>query len=201
MNKTISTVATVLALSLTIQGCTPKAENDDQAECATSEYDALDDAGGSIDAAVHDASKAALEAHDAARMAVMAAKLAVCSEAQKDKEAAAQMAINAEAAAKRAQARIAMANSQLDLTTHENARKASDLVEQAVTATGAAVRETNVSLMAGLESDAGAAKQAAEAAQKAVIKAAAATADASKAARVAAKESWEKEMAESGESE
>lgn len=201
MNKRISTVATVLALSLTIQGCTPKAENDDQAECATSEYDALDDARGSMDAAAHDASKAALEAHDAARMAVMAAKLAVCSEAQKDKEAAAQMAISVEAAAKRAQAKILTANSKLDLAANENARKAQDLMKEAVTAAGEAVRETDASLMAGLEGDTAAAKKAADSAQEAVIKAAAATADASKAAQVAAKETWEKEMAESGETE
>ena len=72
---------------------------------------------------------------------------------------------------------------------------------EAVTATGEAVRETNASLMAGLEADTAAAKKAADSAQEAVIKAAAATADASKAAQVAAKETWEKEMAESGETE
>ncbi len=201
MTKTISTIATALVLSLAIQGCTQKTDSGEKAECVASEDDGMGEAQQSMDDAKHAAGIAALEAHDAARMSVMAAKLAVCSEAQKDKEAAAQMAINAEAAAKRAQTKILTANSKLDLAANENARKAQDLVKEAVTATGEAVRETNASLMAGLEADTAAAKKAADSAQKAVIKAAAATADASKAAQVAAKETWEKEMAESSETE
>tara|TARA_R110001606_G_scaffold30206_6_gene93598 strand:- start:1806 stop:2453 length:648 start_codon:yes stop_codon:yes gene_type:complete len=201
MKKTISTIATALVLSLSIQGCTQKTESDDGAECSTAENDAMGDAQQSMDDAKHAASKAAVEAHNAARMSVTAAKLAVCSEAQKDKEAAAQMAITTEAAAKRAQARISVANSKLDLAVNENARKAEDLVKEAVAAASGAVIETNASLMAGLESDKVAAKKAAESAQKAVIKAAAATADASKAAQVAAKETWEKEMHDGGEDE
>ena len=141
------------------------------------------------------------EAHNAAKMSVMAAKLAVCSEAQKDKEAAAQMAARADVAAKQAQSRIVEANAKIDLAVNENARKAQDLVKEAVKATSEAARETSASLKAGLESDASAAKNAADSAQKAVIKAAAATADASKAAQVAAKETWEKEMREDGEDE
>ncbi len=178
-----------------------KYENAEKAECVTSENDVMGEAQQNIDDAKHDASKAALEAHNAARMSVTAAKLAVCSEAQKDKEAAAQMAINTEAAVKQAQAKILVANAKLDLAVNENARKAQELVKEAVAVTGQAVLETNASVMAGLESDTAAAKEAADSAQAAVIKAAAATADASKAAQVAAKETWEKEMAESGETE
>ena len=91
------------------------------------------------------------------------------------------------------------ANAEIDLAVNENARKAQDLVEEAVAATGQAARETNASLKAGMESDVAAAKNAADSAQRAVIKAAAATADASKAAQVAAKETWEKEMRQGGE--
>ena len=201
MKKTIYTVATALAFTLAIQGCTQKTGSDDGAECSASGNDEMGDVQQSMDGAKHAAGKAALEAHNAARMAVIAAKLAVCSETQKDKEAAAQMAMTAEAAAKEAQVKILNANAKIDLAGNENARKAEDFVKEAVAATGKAVRATNASLKAGLESDAAAAKQAADAAQKAVIKAAAATADVSKAAQVAAKETWEKEMHEGGEDE
>ena len=66
MTKTISTIATALALSLAIQGCTQKNDSSEKAECVTSEDDAMGEAQQSMDDAKHAASKAALEAHNAA---------------------------------------------------------------------------------------------------------------------------------------
>ncbi len=196
MKKTISTVGAALTVLMSIQGCTQKAESDDRLESGASETGAMEDM-----ADMTPAGTAAREANDDAKMAVIAAKLAVCSEQQSDKEAAALMAAKAEATVKRAEAHIMGANAKVDTAVNENAKKAEELVKTAVATASEATRKANESMKAGLQSDVDAAKEAALSAQKAVIKAAAATADANKAAEAAASEVWEHEVDANGANE
>lgn len=193
MKINIPAIGTLLAVSIAGYGCSEEPEN------GLTDTEAASVARESLDSVGQDAQKATAEALESAKMAVIASKLAVCSEVQKDKEAAAQMASNAEAAAIKAQTDIKIANAELGEAIDENALKAEKLAEIAVTETRNAAQKTVESVETGVQSDLAAAKAAALDAQKAAIKAATAAADASKAAAAAAKESWQKDMAETSQ--
>lgn len=198
MKTSVFSSVILVGASLVIHGCSQQNEPKREADKQLSASDAKDAAKQRLTNAGQSAEVAAAEVVQAARLSVMAAKLAVASTAQKDKQAAMELASETEAAANRAERRIRVTNSEIVGAVNENAKKAESLARASVAASRDALAKTKASVEAGAKSDAAAAKAAAIEAELAADKAAAAAVEASKAAAVAAKETWKKEMGETG---
>ena len=196
MKKSGFSVAILVGASLIAIGCNqqadPESELEKEASVAGAKYTAKEH----LTKALQSGETAADEGVQAAKLSVTAAKLAVASSAQKDKEAAVELASKAESAAKRAEERIMAANSDSGGAINKNVKKAKLLAKSSVAATGEALAKAKASVEAGAKPDAAAAKAAALEAEKTATRAAAAAVEASKAAASAAKETWKQEMDE-----
>jgi hypothetical protein len=128
---------------------------------------------------------------------MQASKAAVREASQQSSDMIGKLATDSEAAATRAQTKIAEANRSVGATTNASMRKAADAANKSVEATREAVRKTREAAAISIRSNVAAVKLAAAGARASLIRAANAASSAARAANAAARTTWERDMAQS----
>jgi hypothetical protein len=154
------------------------------------------DAATTMREAGREASQAADAAREAARLALRASKASVKGASQQSSDLIGKLTTDAEAAATRAEIKIADANRAMGVKANASMQRAADSAGKSVEATRVAMQKSKDAAEASLSSNVASVRRAASGARAAIVRAATAASNAAKAAREAARTTWERDNAQ-----